>query len=66
MSAEVLVMNKYGEALAVDRIGALRGVPAVGVESNGVRTRGILPPLKKMPAYAGVTTLLLIVLKATL
>lgn len=31
MSAEVLVMNKYGEALAADRIGALRGVPAVGV-----------------------------------
>ena len=25
-------------------LGALRGGPAVGVESNGVRTRGILPP----------------------
>lgn len=31
MTAEVLVMNKYGVALAADKIGALRGVPAVGV-----------------------------------
>ena len=64
----IVNMKSIGRGVGEPGVALRRLSPAEEVESNGVRTRGILPPPfeKKMPAFAGVTTLLLIVLKATL